>query len=260
MKVITLTNEKGGVGKTTLALHIAAGLALMNKRVLLVDTDPQGHCANQLRIKEFGGLYRLLVQDEEWNTVLRAPHASVWSDGRANSGALYLLPSNKETRGISGLISDPLALRERLSELENAMDYVVFDTSPTPDLLHSVVYCASDYVVLPTQCERLSLDGLKKSTLHIANQNTARAGYGLTSTVQLIGVVPTMYTKTAAHAHGLQMLKDHFGAEHVWAPFPQRTIWREAGYDQRLLFSYAPGHEVTAEVAQMVRKVADYAA
>ena len=206
MKVITLTNEKGGVGKTTLALHIAAGLALMNKRVLLLDSDPQGHCANQLKVKEFGGLYRLLVQDEEWRNVLRMPDQDRWGGvgGRSPGCELYVLPSNIETRGIPLMISDPLVLRERLAELNNAIDVVVIDTSPTPSLLQTVVYCATDNIIMPTQCERLSLDGLQKSTLHISHQNKAREGHGIAEPVELMGVVPTMVTNTAAHAHGIE--------------------------------------------------------
>jgi len=262
VKVITLTNEKGGVGKTTLSLHLAAGLALLGKRVLLLDSDPQGHCANQLKVKEFGGLYRLLVQDEEWKNVLRLPDRERWGGAGASATAcdLYVLPSNIETRGIPLMISDPLVLRERLAELNNAIDVVVIDTSPTPSLLQTVVYCATDYIIMPTQCERLSLDGLQKSTLHISHQNKAREGYGIPEPVQLLGVVPTMFTNTAAHAHGIETLKKHFGDEQVWKPFPQRTVWREAGFAQQTLFSYAPSHEVTADVAAMVKKVADYAA
>jgi chromosome partitioning protein len=259
MKVITLTNEKGGVGKTTLALHIAAGLALMNKRVLLLDSDPQGHCANQLKVKEFGGLYRLLVQDEEWNKVLREPEFAQWGGPFGAVGRLLLLPSNLETRAIPLMMSNPLALRERLAELESIIDVVVIDTAPTPSLLQTVIYSASDFILFPTQCELLSLDGLAKSTLHITQQNAARASYGLDEPVRLLGVVPTMFTNTAAHAHGIDLLEKHFGAANVWKPFTQRTVWREAGFQQKTLYSYAPTHEVTMEVAEMVKKVANYA-
>jgi cellulose biosynthesis protein BcsQ len=107
----------------------------------------------------------------------------------------------------------------------------------------------------------LSLDGLAKSTLHMMQQNAARAGYGISEKAQLLGVIPTMYnSNTAAHGHGLEMLEQHFGTENVWRPFTQRTVWREAGFAQKTLYSYAPTHEVTGELVSMVKRVAKYAA
>lgn len=71
MKIITLLNEKGGVGKTTIATHIAAGLAVRGMRVLLVDADPQGHATVSLGLQKEPGLYDLLVRDATFKSVLR---------------------------------------------------------------------------------------------------------------------------------------------------------------------------------------------
>ena len=71
MKTITLLNEKGGVGKTTLAIHIAAGLAIRGKRVVLVDADAQANSTSQLQIAEAPGIHDLLVREAEWNDVLK---------------------------------------------------------------------------------------------------------------------------------------------------------------------------------------------
>jgi len=266
MKVITLTNEKGGVGKTTMALHIAAGLALMNKRVLLIDSDPQGHVAHQLKMKDYGALYRLLIQDEEWKTVLREPEFARWGGKLATSGRLLVLQSNIETRGIPMMTGNTRLLRERLVELDGVLDYVVIDTPPTASMLQAMVFAATDYVLFPTLCESLSLDGLAKSTFHVQEQNEARPEHGLSGEAVLMGVIPTMVNmQTAAHCHGIDLLEEHFTKKYgnsnlIWTPFAQRTIWREAGFAQKTLFAYEAHHEVTTEVALMVEKVASHAA
>lgn len=257
MRVVTLTNEKGGVGKTTVALHLAAGLALRDMRVLLIDSDSQAHCGQQLGMPERGGLYRLLVQEAEWKEVLQEPDMSAWAGPQGHIGRLLLLPSNIETRVIPLMINNPLLLAQRLEELRGVVDVVVIDTSPTPSLLQSVVYCASDAVLYPTKCEMLALDGLAKSTVHLLDQNKARALYGLPA-VRLLGVLPTMYQDTNAHRYGIELIEQHFGDSATWRPIAMRTIWRDREYVKKTMYAYAPEHEATAEIDAVVERVARY--
>jgi chromosome partitioning protein len=255
MKVITLLNEKGGVGKTTLATHIAAGLAIQGQRVLLIDADPQGHCGELMGLPEFGGLYRLLAQDAEFNEVLRAPEPKAWkTDGQTAKGLLYVLQSNVETRAIPLVVSDAAILRERLEEVNEHIDTVIIDTSPTPSLLQTMIFLATGYVVFPTQCEGLSLDGLAKSTFRTTENNGARRGFGM-SPITMLGVQPTMYdVRTNAHNFAVKQVKDHF-KKLAWDAIPVRTIWRDASLARRTIFSYASNHIATAETWQLIKRV-----
>lgn len=242
MRVITLLNEKGGVGKTTGAIHIAAGRAIRGERVLLIDSDAQGHGATRLGLKEYDGLFRLLIQEASWNDVLRETNPAAWAgsypvEGR---GQLILLPGNVTSRLITQATDDITLLRERLEEVRDYFDLVVIDTSPTPSLLHTMIYAATDAMVYPTQCQYLALEGLGKSLVHITKMNTQRAAMGL-SPADVSGVLPTMYDgRTDAHKHGMKKLVDHFGGK-VLPALRHLTVWREVEYAQKTIFAGAPG-------------------
>jgi len=255
MKIITLLNEKGGVGKTTLATHIAAGLAVKGMRVVLVDADPQGHATVALGLQKEPGLYDLLVRDAAFKDVLRfIPPQNYQVPNEPVTGQLFVIGSNVETRNIANSISDSFAVSERFRELENSVDVIVFDTSPTPSLLHGSIYIATDAVLYPTTCEYLSFDGLVESIKHRQAADVPRNQWGL-SKIDVLGIVPTMFrTKTLEHSENLNQLKQQFGSL-VWEPIPQRTIWAEAAAIRRPVFSFAPESKASEDAWEMVKRV-----
>lgn len=258
MKVITLLNEKGGVGKTTHSLHLAAAAARHNLRVLLIDGDTQGHIARLLGIAKTNGLLELAL-GASWRSVLRKPEFERWA-GRgfdaATIGDLLVLPGNIETRTLPMQLSNPLALRERLRELSGWIDLVVIDTSPSPTLYQPIITLAADAVIYPTLCEFLSEDGLVESMKHMREQDVTRAGYGLPP-LEMLGVLPNQYRDTNSHRFGLENLERFFGAALVWRPVALRTVWADAAREQQTLYTYAPKHDATTELDALVEKMLD---
>jgi chromosome partitioning protein len=240
MKVISLLNEKGGVGKTTLAMHLAAGLAVRGQRVLLIDADAQANATAGLGLREAPGFYDLLVRNSGWNDTLKVLPPELYEppDTKAK-GLLAVLPGNGETQLIAQKIDDAYAIQDRLSELEQSIDVVVFDTSPTPSLLHGAIYLATDAILYPTLCETFSLQGLMKTMKHhegFSEKRESQTGRA----INILGIVPTMYrSKTVEHSENFKELRDRFGGK-VWDPLPLRITWSEANTMRRPVFSVAP--------------------
>ncbi len=255
MKIITLLNEKGGVGKTTLAVHLAAGLAIKGWRVLLVDADAQGHATISLGLREEPGLYDLLVREAKFQDVLRVvPPQQYQLPDQPPRGHLIVLPGNKETRHIATSISDAMAVLRRFRQLDRLIDVVVFDTSPTPSLLHGSIYLATNGIIYPTKCEFLSFDGLAKSLGRREETQPLRDQWHL-GDLEVLGIVPTMFrNQTLEHEENLRKLRERFG-DLVWDPIIQRTIWAEAAAMRQPVFSFAPESKASAEAWYLVDRV-----
>lgn len=253
MKTIALINEKGGVYKTTLATTIAAGFAIRGSRVVLIDADPQANATLSLGLKEAPGLYDLLIRDAEFEDVTHTAVPAVY--GHQVAGELYVIPSNVETRGIPIMKPNPLLIHERLQELEGWADLVVFDTAPTPSLIHAAIYLAADGIIFPTNCTHLSLDGLAKSILHKDSAQSQRSAEGM-GEIKTMGIVPTGYrSQTTAHDIGIQQLVQEF-KRLVWPAMPMRTIWEQASWAGESIFRFAPDDVAATEAWALVDRVA----
>lgn len=255
MKIVTLLNEKGGVGKTTLAIHIAAGLAIRGHRVVLADADPQGHATLSLGVNKAPGLYDLLVRGAAFKDVLRVAPPDIYQiPDYPPKGQLLVIPSNVETRSIPIQISDAFAVEDRFRELESVVDIVIFDTSPTPSLLHGSIYLATDAIIYPTKCEFLSFDGLIESLTHRDMIQPTRDRWGL-SNIEIMGIVPVMYrSATLVHQENLNKLKAKFG-KLVWPEISMRTTWAEASTVGQLVYRFAPESSATREIWELVDRV-----
>lgn len=257
MKTIVILNEKGGVGKTTLAVHIACGLACRGTRVMLIDGDPQGHATVRTGLKKAPGLYDLLVRDAEWLAVAKAvaPERYGIPGERLPEAALWVTPSNVETRNIASSISDADGLALRLDELRDLVDVVVIDTSPTPSLLHGAFYTAADAILYPTKLTFTSFDGLVESIKRrMAADETRRAKWGMAA-LEVLGIVPMEYrSMTVEQQTNLDSLRKQFG-KLVWEPIPQRTIWTESESMALPVYNLEPNSAAAGDVWEIIDRV-----
>lgn len=255
MKVITLLNEKGGVGKTTLATHIAAGLAVKGFRVIMIDADPQANATIAFGLQPEPAIYDLVVRKAAFRDVLRIVSPEVYEiPGEQPRGLLAVVPSNIETRNIANSIADALAIRRRLDEIKTSVDFVVFDTSPTPSLLHGSIFLATDAVLYPTTLEYFSFTGLVNSLGHMQTFRQEKRNMNLGDIVPL-GIVPMMFrTQTVGHSENLTVLRDKYG-DLVWEPVRQRIVWSDATLAYRPVWNFEPGGSASREAMNIVNRV-----
>lgn len=247
MKVISIVARKGGVGKTTIALHLAAGLARRGYRVGLVDADSQGNCGVWLNQPTERGLYEVMVHHAPVDTIAWPIEERFW-----------LLPGNERTYQIADHLDDAFAfinLTEAFGE-RCALDYIVVDTPPTIAKLDGAVWLATDYHLFVVECDRLSFEGLQTALVQFSVVAANRQRY-LDRPARVLGIVPNKFrANTTIHRHNISELGRLFGTELVCPPVTLRTAWVEALNEQQLIYDYAPnGTEATDAWALVDRTI-----
>ncbi len=212
--IISVTNQKGGVGKTTTAINLSAGLALKGKKTLLLDLDPQGNATSGLGIEKNNmGIYDVIIDNEDISSVIM--------DTQVEN--LKIIPSNID---LSGATVEMVALKDRESLLKNALnkikndfDFIIIDCPPSLDLLTVNAFTASDKVLVPIQCEFYALEGLGQlmNTVKLIKMR-------LNPSLDIDGVVCTMYdSRTNLSQQVVDEVKKYF-AKKVYNTFIPRNV------------------------------------
>lgn len=262
MKTITLLNEKGGVGKTTIATHIATGLALKGYRVIMIDSDPQANATTALALAKQPEFHDLLVRNKSWKDALRLVHPDVYSPPQYQSrGQLFAVPGNIESKNVASTISGRDVIRQRFQQLQSAVDYIIIDTSPTPSRLNEDILLATDYVIIPTDCEAFSaLEGLPDSIQHTQNAKNALARIGINGS-NLFGIIPNKFrARTALHSDFYTHLQRQYG-DIVWEPITIASVIGEVQAAQQFLFAIAPDTRAAEQfwsIIERIEKVKQY--
>lgn len=231
MITFSVVNQKGGTGKTTTAVTLAHGLALRGKRVLLVDTDAQGHVARCLGLDKGPGVMQMIQWYQEIvDGLLIVPARE----------RLDMIPSDKTTEPAKRVLGS-LDFRERmlavcLEDLADQYDVAVIDCAPSLDVLHIAALVASKWVIIPTKLDYLAVDGVAEVLLSLANISKSQRG----STAQVLGILPTFYDRTTNETNEqLSRLAKAFPSL-VLPPIPVDTKLREAPAYGKTIWEYAP--------------------
>jgi chromosome partitioning protein len=255
MKCITVLAEKGGVGKTTISTHIAAGLCLSGYNVMLLDADPQGHAGTALGFEKRPALYDLLVRDTtSWKDVVQTVDPQIYTPAEFTGqlGFFGVVVGNEETMTISMHIKNT-KLRRRLAQIQ--MDYVIVDTNPSPSMLQEAIAVASDYVIIPTQLEPLSVRNSVSDTMgHIDPIREAAADNGL-DIAKILGIIPNQKQgNVSIHTAFEEYLYNTYG-ELVWPAIPRASVIPESQLKGQLLYASAPRHKVTVAFWSIVQRI-----
>ena len=242
---LAIFNHKGGTGKTTTTVSIAAGLAAAGLKVLLVDTDSQGNVGVSLGIKAERSLYHVLVMG------LKAKDAAV--PVRPN---LDLICSNETLAAaelyLAGRQNRDRVLRDRLSNVADGYDVVILDCSPSLSLMNQNALVFADGILVPVACDFLSLVGVRQVIKTVKNVNAL-----LHHPVQIYGVLPTFYDARARICRdAVETMKQHFG-DKCLAPIRQTIKIKEAPAQGKTIFEYAPDSHAAIDYQRVVKRLID---
>lgn len=247
-KILSIANQKGGVGKTTTSVNLGACLATIGKRVLLVDIDPQGNATSGIGVEKAvveQCIYDVLVDDVEAKEVILPTAVD----------NLYAIPATIQLAGaeieLVPTISREVRLKRALEEVKDQFDYIIIDCPPSLGLLTLNALTASDSVIIPVQCEYYALEGLSQllNTVRLVQKH-------LNQDLKIEGVLLTMLdARTNLGIQVIEEVKKYFQDKVYKTIIPRNVRLSEAPSHGEPIITYdakSRGAEVYLDLAKEV--------
>jgi chromosome partitioning protein len=246
-KAIVFANQKGGVAKTTTTLNLGVALAEKGMRVLAIDLDPQGNLTmsqgwNPDEIER--SMFDVLVHKLPISEIIRTHEIDVGVASIDLAGAELAL---------SSMIGRERALEKSLVEVQEKYDYILIDTPPSLGLLTINAFTAADGVIVPVQCEYLSLRGLVQleNTLSMIREN-------LNPQVEIQGILATMFDKRLLHSReAVEILKENFGDLVLRTKIRKTVRYAEAPVKGMSVLKYDPSGDAADMYRDLAKEVLD---
>ena len=246
-RIMVLANQKGGVAKTTTTLNLGVALREMGHRVLIIDLDPQGN----LTMSQ--GLNPDVIERSMFDVLVHRIPISEIIEQREVDLAVASIDLAGAELALSAMIGRERALEKALAEVRASYDYVLVDTPPSLGLLTINAFVAATGVIVPVQCEYLSLRGLVQleNTLAMVREN-------LNPRVEIIGIVPTMYDRRITHSREAdEILRENFG-DLVYSTRIRKTVrFAEAPVKGTSVLAYEPKGEAAGMYRDLAKEVLD---
>jgi chromosome partitioning protein len=220
-KIFCVANQKGGVGKTTTTVNLAAGLAKLDQRVLLVDLDPQGNAtmgAGINKAKLTSSIYEVLLGLSDVKTARL----------RSEAGKFDVLPANRELAGAEvemvSMENRDKRLRNALREVSADYDFILIDCPPALSMLTLNGLCAADGVIIPMQCEYYALEGLSD-----LSNTIKKVAVNLNPDLKIVGLLRVMFDPRMTLSQQVSdQLEQHFGDKVFSTVIPRNVRLAEA--------------------------------
>ena len=220
-KIISIANQKGGVGKTTTSINLSTILAKKGRKVLMIDADPQGNASSGVGVGREDielSIYDVLINDTEIPDVVK----------KTNVKNLSLCPSNINLAGaeveLVSMMSREQRLKEKLDEVKEDYDFIIIDCPPSLGLITLNAFTASDSVLIPVQCEYYALEGLGQllNTINLLKKH-------LNKDIEIEGALLTMYDiRTNLSNQVVKEVKRYFNEKVYKTVIPRNVKLSEA--------------------------------
>ena len=245
MTAICIANNKGGVGKTTTAVNLAAGLARLNYRVLVVDVDGQANATYALtgRVHPVPSLYDVLVGDRKLETV-------IWQTNEEN---VWIVPGDGRLQNVDMELAARPGREWRLARALHGLeyDYIILDTPPSLGLLTQNALAAAHCVLVPISLTEFSLIGIDRLEATIED---LRDQLDLTD-LEIAGVVATFFENNTAAAETLGILEKKYEGQLLETRVPKNLDLEKAHRENESILSFAPASSGGQAYAQLAREV-----
>ncbi len=253
-KIIAFVNQKGGVGKTTSSINLAASLGLLGKKTLLIDLDPQGNSSTGVGVNKGeldSSIYELLVDRTEVNKVVV----------KTKFKNLYIIPASINLAGVDMELMEmsrinpefvpQLQLKKYLSKIKDTFDYIILDCPPSLGLITTNALAASNSVIIPVQCEFFALEGIMQllNSIMIAQKK-------LNPTLDIEGVLLTMLdNRTNLGLEVVEEIKSYFKEKVYDTIIPRLVRLSEAPSHGKPIHAYDPRSRGTEAYINLAKEV-----
>ncbi len=250
-KIIAVANQKGGVGKTTTAINLAAGIAMAGRKVLLVDADPQGNATSGsgiAKITNRRSLYHAMISGNSVRELVLPTEIE----------SLWVLPSDKNLAGIEIEFADDsdrgLKLKSLLESIREYFHYIIVDCPPSLGILTVNGLTAADSLLVPIQCEYFALEGVTELF-----ETLARLKRELNPNLTIEGLLLTMYDeRTNLSAAVAKDLRDFYGPQVLRTVIPRNVTLAEAPSFGKPVMLYEPRSRGAQSYLELAKEILNH--
>lgn len=258
-KVIAIVNQKGGVGKTTTSINLSASLGILNKKVLLVDLDPQGNATTGVGIDKgdiASSVYEVLTKKEQINNSIittKSKNLDILPAYLNLAGVdMELIELERRAKEYGEHFNRVTRLKEEIDKVKGRYDFVIIDCPPSLGILTTNALASADSVLIPVQCEYFALEGIMQliNTIMLAQRK-------VNPNLDIEGVLLTMFSNTNLGIEVIESIKSFFKERVYDTIIPRLVRLAEAPSHGKPILEYEPRNKGTIAYLNLAKEVID---